>query len=460
MHSGQAAKAAADDDDTSQFRHVMVLNVRTLRYYNLYGAALARRNVGPPQPDYGIDPMKRILFVDDEAQVLAGLRSRLHRLRSEWDMSFAETGAKALELLAQSPFDVIVTDVQMPQMDGAELLRIVSRQWPQMVRILLSGYSDSAQIARLASLAHQSLTKPCAPQQLESVVNRCLALQELLDSPHLRAVVGRIRTVPAMPQVYSRLRAALADEATSARQIAELIAAEPAVTAKVLQMVNSAFFRLARRITRIDQAVAYLGFTAIRNLTLTAEVFSSWSQSGAPAAFNFDRMQKHIQAVATAASALARDTAFADDAMLAGLLHDIGYWVLGAELPDELARAVDLALRKRMLLESAETAVIGASHAEIGAYLLGIWGLPYPVVEAVAHHHAPERIGPHEFDTLAALAVAHSLVPENDAGTFGTPLVPDARVDADYLEAVHAPFSWSEAQARAARDTQPDEVRS
>lgn len=404
--------------------------------------------------------MKRILFVDDEAQVLAGLRSRLHRLRSEWDMAFVESGAEALALLAQGPFDVIVTDVQMPQMNGAELLRVVSREWPQMVRILLSGYSDSAQIARLATLAHQSLTKPCAPQQLEGVVNRCLALQGLLDAPHLRAVVGRIRTVPAMPQVYSKLRAALADEATSARQVAELIAAEPAVTAKVLQMVNSAFFRLARRITRIDQAVAYLGFTAIRNLTLTAEVFSSWSQSGAPAAFDFDRMQSHIQAVATAASALARGTGFADDAVLAGLLHDIGYWVLGAELPDELARAVDLALRKRMVLEAAETAVIGASHAEIGAYLLGIWGLPYPVVEAVAHHHAPERVGAQEFDTLAALAVAHSLVPENDAGAFETPLVPDARVDAAYLEAVHAPFSWPEAQARAARDTQPDEVPS
>ena len=404
--------------------------------------------------------MKRILFVDDEAQVLAGLRARLHRLRSEWDMSFAESGAKALELLAQAPFDVIVTDVQMPQMSGAELLRIVSRQWPQMVRILLSGYSDPTQIARLASLAHQSLAKPCAPQQLESVVERCLALQQLLNAPHLRAVVGRISTVPAMPQVYSRLREALADEATSARQVAELVAADPAVTAKVLQMVNSAFFRLARRITRIDQAVAYLGFTTIRNLTLTAEVFSSWSQSGTPAAFDFDKMQSHVQAVANAASALARGTGFADDAMLAGLLHDIGYWVLGAELPDELARAVDLALHKRMPLESAETAVIGASHAQLGAYLLGIWGLPYPVVEAVAHHHAPERVGAYEFDTLAALAVAHSLVPEDDVGTFDAPLVPAAGVDAGYLEAVHAPFSWSEAQARAARDTQPDEVRS
>lgn len=404
--------------------------------------------------------MKRILFVDDEAQVLAGLRSRLHRLRSEWDMAFVESGAAALELLASGAYDVIVTDVQMPRMDGAELLRIVSQHWPQMARIVLSGYSDSIQIARLASLAHQSLAKPCAPQQLESVINRCLSLQEVLDAPHLRAVVGRIRTVPAMPQVYSRLRDALADEATSARDIAELIAAEPAVTAKVLQMVNSAFFRLARRITRIDQAVAYLGFTAIRNLTLTAEVFSSWSQSGASRAFDFDRMQGHIQAVATAASALARDTGFADDAMLAGLLHDIGYWVLGVELPDELARAVDLALHKRILLEAAETAVIGASHVQLGAYLLGIWGLPYSVVEAVAYHHAPESVGAHEFGTLAALAVAHSLVPENDAGTFGKPLVPDARVGADYLEAVHAPYSWSEAQARVARATQSDEVRS
>lgn len=400
--------------------------------------------------------MKRILFVDDEAQVLAGLRSRLHRLRSEWDMAFADSAAKALEVLAERPFDVIITDVQMPHMDGAELLRIVSQQWPHMVRILLSGYSESAQVARLASLVHQSLSKPCAPQQLESVVNRCLALHTLLEAPALRAVVGRIGTVPAMPQVYAKLRAALTDEKSSARQVAEIIAADPAITAKVLQMVNSAFFRLARRITRVDQAVAYLGFTTIRNLTLTAEVFSSWSQSRTDASFDFDRMRGHVQAVATAAAALARDTPFADDALLAGLLHDIGYWVLGAELPVELARAVDMALQKRMPLESAETAVIGASHAQLGAYLLGLWGLPYPVVEAVAHHHAPQRAGARELDTLTALAVAQSLVPEDDAGTFDEPLVGDTRVGVDYFQGLHASYSWSEAQARVARGLQPE----
>lgn len=400
--------------------------------------------------------MKRILFVDDEAQVLAGLRSRLHRLRSEWDMVFADSGAKALEVLAERPFDVIIADVQMPQMDGAELLRIVSQQWPHMVRILLSGYSESTQVARLASLVHQSLSKPCAPQHLENVVNRCLALHALLEAPHLRAVVGRISTVPAMPQVYATLRAALTDEKTSASQVAEIIAADPAVTAKVLQMVNSAFFRLARRITRVDQAVTYLGFTVIRNLTLTAEVFSSWSQTRFEASFDFERMRSHIQAVATAASALARDTPFADDALLAGLLHDIGYWVLGTELPVELARAVDMAVQKRMALESAETAVIGASHAQIGAYLLGIWGLPYSVVEAVAHHHAPPLAGAREFDTLAALAVAQSLVPEDDPGTFDVPLAGDPRVGADYFEALHAPYSWSDAQARVARGTQSE----
>jgi putative nucleotidyltransferase with HDIG domain len=426
-------------------------------YYELKGADQALPgDVEPRDQGGGSDPVKRILFVDDEAQVLAGLRSRLHRLRSEWDMAFADSGAKALEVLAERPFDVIITDVQMPQMDGAELLRIVSQQWPHMVRILLSGYSESAQVARLASLVHQSLSKPCAPQQLENVVNRCFALHTLLEAPHLRAVVGRIGTVPAMPQVYARLRTALTDEKTSARQVAEIIAADPAVTAKVLQMVNSAFFRLARRITRVDQAVAYLGFTAIRNLTLTAEVFSSWSRSGLGASFNFEKMQTHIQAVATAASGLARDTAFADDALLAGLLHDIGYWVLGAELPVELARAVDIAVERRTALESAETAVIGASHAQLGAYLLGLWGLPYSVVEAVAHHHDPQRVGPRQFDTLGALAVAQSLVPQDDAGTFDGPLVADARVGADYFDVLHAPYSWSEAQARVAHGTQSE----
>jgi HD-like signal output (HDOD) protein len=135
---------------------------------------------------------------------------------------------------------------------------------------------------------------------------------------------------------------------------------------------------------------------------------------------------------------------------LAALLHDIGYWILAYECPRELERAYQWAREKDVTMQEAERATLGSSHAEIGGYLLGIWGLPDSIVAAVAHHHAPERMQPREFNALAAVAVAHALADTDDAAAFRSLLQPDVQVGAEYLESVSAPFSWSEAVRRAA----------
>jgi HD-like signal output (HDOD) protein len=394
--------------------------------------------------------MKRILFVDDDAPVLSGLRVRLHKLRSKWDMHFVESGASAVQALESSHFDVVVTDMRMPGMDGAELLRIVRDRWPDVIRIVLSGYAELQQVVRLVPYAHQYYSKPCEAGQLENLVDRCLGLHELLSQPALRAAVGRVSRLPALPQVYTRLQSMLGDEDTSVHDVARLIATDAAITAKVLQLVNSAFFRLARRITSIEQAVTHLGFGAIRNLVLSAEVFSRWPGGDTTCPLNVDKLQAHVHQVAAAARVLAADTPRADDALLAGLLHDFGYWVLANECKNELTDSLALALKERIPLHEAEIRVIGASHAQIGAYLLGLWGLPYAIIEAVAHHHDPQKITQREFEPLAALAVAHALVPEDDTQAFAAPLTPDPKVDAEYLASVQAPFDWTEAAQRVA----------
>ena len=394
--------------------------------------------------------MKHILFVDDDAAVLNGLKVRLHRLRTKWDMHFAESGAQAVTNLERNHFDVVVTDMRMPGMDGAELLRIVRERWPDAIRIVLSGYAELQQVMRLVPYAHQYYSKPCEAGQLENLIERCLQLHGLLAQPTLRAAVGRICKLPAMPQVYAKLQGMLSDDDTSVHDVAQLIATDVAIAAKVLQLVNSAFFRLARRISNIEQAVSHLGFGAIRNLVLSAEVFSRWPGRDTTCALNIDALQVHVHQVAAAARSLATESLRPDDAMLAGLLHDIGYWVLANECKDGLADSLTLALAERIPLHEAETRVIGASHAQIGAYLLGIWGLPYPVIEAVAYHHSPQSVPQAEFDALAALAVAHALVPEDDTAAFNAPLTPDPKVDAAFLAALQAPFDWLEAQQRVA----------
>src|SRR5262249_10017943 len=147
-----------------------------------------------------------------------------------------------------------------------------------------------------------------------------------------------------------------------------------------------------------------------------------------------EKLQSHVMAVSAAASALAAKTPIADDTLLAGLLHDIGYWVLAQECPVELKKALELAAAEHLPLHEAETRVMGASHAEVGAYLLGIWGLPYSVIEAVAHHHQPQRIAQTQFDVLAALSIADSLVPVGDAFAADVKTTMDAHIDESYLK--------------------------
>jgi putative nucleotidyltransferase with HDIG domain len=161
-------------------------------------------------------------------------------------------------------------------------------------------------------------------------------------------------------------------------------------------------------------------------------------------------MQHHTQQVVAVAHALTANTPLADDLMLAALLHDIGYWVLENECPRELEQAHAYALATGVSMHEAERQIIGASHAEFGAYLLGIWGLPYSVVEAVAHHHHPERVQQKKFDVLAGLVVAHTLAAEDDAIAFAGPPAHDGGVNADYLATLETPFSWDDAQERVA----------
>jgi HD-like signal output (HDOD) protein len=394
-------------------------------------------------------PVRHVLFVDDEPQVLECLRARLQPLMAKWQMTFVDSGADALSRFEQTPHDVIVSDISMPGMDGAQLLHAISERWPATIRIALSGTCDVEQNLRLLPLAHQYLRKPCRPDQLEDAVARSLQLREELTHPSVQAIIGSIRQLPARPQVFARLQVVMSRPDASARDVARIVAEDSALTLKVLQIANSAFFRRARRITNIEQAVQYLGFQTVRNLVMCAEVFSRWPGRMRHAAVDLEDLQMHAQHTAAVAQALTEGTQISDDTVLAALLHDIGYWVLIQECPRELEQAVELALAAGISLPEAEYEILGASHAEIGAYLLAIWGLPYAVVEAVAHHHHPTRVKPAGLDCLSALAVAIALTGGDDSDGGVRNLVPSVVVGADYLDSLEAPLTWEQAQGRA-----------
>ncbi len=397
--------------------------------------------------------LKRILFVDDEPALLDGLRGRLRGMRASWEMVFVESGTRAIAEMEHRPVDVIVSDMRMPAMDGAQLLAHVSERWPETVRIILSGYSEEEQSRRLLPIAHQFLSKPCEPAQIESVVNRCFRLHQLLREPTLRAVVGRVKSLPTLPSTYTRLRDAMAQEDTSVQTIAKIVGEDPAIAAKVLQVVNSAFFRLARRITKIDQAVNYLGLLAIRNLVMSVEVFSRWDKERASDLLSPELLQTRAHRVAAVARELAKPHGTADDALLAGLFHNIGYWVLMQGCAKELESALQLARETKIPLHEAERQVLGASHAEVGAYLLGLWGLPHDVVEAVAFQYSPQLIEQKAFDVLGALVTAESVAFADAEVVPGVIERAEVPVDEAYLQSLAAKLSLDQAKALAASAT-------
>jgi HD-like signal output (HDOD) protein len=399
--------------------------------------------------------MKHILFVDDERDLLDGLRARLYKHRHDWNMKFLVSGAEALAEFERQHVDLVVSDVRMPGMDGGQLLSTVKQHWPTTVRIIVSGYADPVQAVRLTSLAHQYVAKPCDARQLENIIERCFNLQDLLAQEPLRRMVGSIGKLPAMPKTYGRLQAALSQPNVTAGEVGDIVNADAAIASKVLQITNSAFFRLRKPMVRIKDAVTYLGFATIRNLVLSAEIFSQWKSPQNPLSVDPERLQNHAQLAAAACKSLAGGRASPDDAWLAGLLHDIGYWVLVQECPGELRAALELSRNQHLPLVECERLTTGATHAEIGAYLLGLWGLPYSIVEAVAFHHAPASITPHGYDLLGALAVSHALLESSGAHALTDSGDADPGVDARYLSSLSAPFDWDEAQRRVQASMSP-----
>lgn len=325
----------------------------------------------------------RVLFVDDERRVLVGLERMLFGLGRDWEILLADSGEAALAELERAPVDVVVTDMRMPGMDGAELLKRVQQKSPSTLRMLLSGHTETQAAMRALSVAQQFLSKPCEPQILVDAIEGAIALRTLLADPAIGEVVGRIKRLPAAPHVFAKLNQALQDPNCDARQIGAILAEDPALTAKVLHMANSAFFPSAgRSVTDLKTAVSRIGSTMIRNLVLAAEVFS---QDAGRA--DVDVLQRQALLTSLIAGRIAAGRADVDQAGIAALLANVG----------------------KLLPQPEGSAAERFGYSEVGAYLLGVWGLPMAIVEAVAHHHQPQRGGQREFGLIGIVHVAVAL---------------------------------------------------
>lgn len=378
---------------------------------------------------------RRILFVDDEPLVLKGLQRMLRSMRADWEMYFIDSASKALAILTQYRFDAVVTDMRMPEMDGAQLLNEVMRRHPDIVRIILSGEMDQELILKTVRSSHQYLNKPCEPDVLKLTLKRAFALRHILNNDQLKRLVAGIDSLPSLPTLYLEVMEELQSPNSSFKKIGAIITKDIGMTAKILQMVNSAYFGLCRKITRAEEAVSYLGMETVKSLVLSAKIFSQFDQRKM-AFFPMDELWDHSLRASMCAKAISRveqyDKEQVDSAFMACILHDLGKLILAQNLPGPYQTVLSVALRDQRPLWDVEMENIGTSHAQIAAYLMGLWGMPDMIVEAIAFHHQPAD-SPGKNDILTTVHAANVLTKPLEDGVDSAGM---SSVDHIYLQKV------------------------
>lgn len=374
-----------------------------------------------------------ILFVDDEENILSGLRRLMRVRRAIWDIEFANSGAAGLAVLAQRRIDVVVSDMRMPEMDGAEFLAEVRRLYPETIRIILSGFANREAILRTIGPSHRYLSKPCSEEVLIGAIESALSLRASISSDNVRRSLSGLDQLPSLPKVYTHILDELSSEYASADTLSHAIEHDIAVSAQLLKLTNSSYFGTAKKISTVKQAVQFLGFENVRAVVLMAGVFGQFRSASLSATERVEQLARRSLMIGV----LSRKIAEAEsqtvqgigEAFSAGLLAHIGTLYLIASSIEKFEAAISQKKEENIGIEAAERAVFGASHAEVGAYLLNLWGFNHDIIEAVARHHAPALTNSLPNNILTYVHVAQGAV--RDAAS-------ERWVDTAYLEKVGA----------------------
>jgi HD-like signal output (HDOD) protein len=262
---------------------------------------------------------------------------------------------------------------------------------------------------------------------------RATQLEETLQSEKLRELVTRCSSLPSVPEIYSELIEELQNPDADNEDMARIVLKDGGMTARILKLANSAFFGFGQEISDISQAIIYLGTETIKSLILFSNAFSEHEQLKFPG-FAVESLWQHSLEAACASKRIAihedEERKVTEEAYVAGLLHDVGKLMLAANLPAQYQEAIAVARREKVPLSVVERKMFGADHADIGGYLLGLWGLPVPVVEAIALHHRPGTVVQKKFSPLTAVHVGNILVTPK---TPAIPNLPASELDENYL---------------------------
>ena len=395
-----------------------------------------------------------ILFVDDDPNVISGLRRMLYPMRNQWKMSFAGSGAEAIKILSEGNFDVIVSDMRMPEINGAQLLAKVKNSHPDLARVILSGHSERELALQTVNVAHQFLNKPCSLEELTTVIRKTITLRRLLSRKEICELANGIVRMPSMPQSYVAITRELNSDSPAVEKVAKIVESDPSMTITVLRLVNSGFFGMADRINSVSEAIGLLGLELLRTLALVTGIFSKYESNRR---FSIEQFSLRAIRVASLARQMAMTGKFekktVDQVFLSGMLCDIGLLMLNTTTEDnyDIVRALAEEIGERITV--VEKRILGATHAELGAYLIGLWGFDDAIVEAIAYHHHPENAPPSiHLQPLALVHVADALIPPNSCNPQPAIINPDFLSSINVLDHLSEWKSMTESLTVTAND--------
>jgi HD-like signal output (HDOD) protein len=387
-------------------------------------------------PDTGSTTKPRILFVDDEVNILTGLRRMLWQKRDSWEMAFAPGPAEALQLLSEKQADVVVSDMRMPGMNGAELLSEVRKLYPETVRIILSGYSEGEDIVRAVGPSHRFISKPCDSETLIDGISRSLKLREAIHSQKVIRFALSESAIKSPPAKVFDLLEKLEVQTATIDDIAEAVSADLALSVQVLRIVNSSYFNMPAEVKTIPAAVRLLGIDTIRAIATVRGVFSAFDGNKAET----ERLEA-LSNRSIVIGALARFIAGsihlperdAQMACTAGLLAHIGTLVLASNSTARFDSAIRFKEGRKVSITEAEQTILGFDHTRLGAYILGVWGFNDEILETVRFHHQPTMSESERTGQLAAVHIAQALHPIEKLRD-GTARVEDFAFEREWLD--------------------------
>jgi len=354
-----------------------------------------------------------ILFVDDEERILSALKRMLRAKRNEWNCCFANSGKEALALLAKNDFAVVISDMRMPEMSGAELLDEVRQKYPGTIRIVLSGFAEEESVLKTILTAHQYLAKPCDKIALEETISRALLLRTFLDKSTAACVVGTMNKLPTLPAIVTELTEEIGNPKTSLKRLSEIVSKDIALTAQTLRVTNSAYFGFPVEVHTPDEAIRFLGIDTFRSIAVTVGIFNEFASTDKDS-LRVANLNKNCMSILALVSKICEienlDERTTKLAISTSALSHIGtliFMTQWGDIYDDLEKSLD---QGGVSLVQGEERAFNVSHPALGAYLLGTWGFPTEVIDAVAFHHAPSESDSFELGPLSILHTSQCLV--------------------------------------------------